>query len=81
MLVLAAAIGFWRLPPQSRTSSSPRPFRCMSFEVQSPNASSSGGEEVILTATGYIIAAHKIEVASKVNGRVASISVDKGEQS
>jgi HlyD family secretion protein len=48
--------------------------------VQSPSAGSSAGEETILTATGYIIAAHKIEVASKVNGRVASISVDKGDK-
>ena len=35
---------------------------------------------MILTATGYIIAAHKIEVASKVNGRVAWIGVDKGDK-
>ncbi|MFL6451550.1 MAG: efflux RND transporter periplasmic adaptor subunit [Bryobacteraceae bacterium] len=50
------------------------------FEVQSPTAASAAGEETILTATGYIIAAHKIEVASKVNGRVASIKVDKGDK-
>ena len=35
---------------------------------------------MVLTATGYIIAAHKIEVASKVNGRVAWIGVDKGDK-
>ena len=33
-----------------------------------------------MSATGYIIAAHKIEVASKVNGRVAWIGVDKGDK-
>ncbi len=49
-------------------------------QVQSPTAASSAGEQVILTATGYIIAAHKIEVASKVNGRVAWIGVDKGDR-
>lgn len=49
------------------------------IHVQSPVSVSSTGEQTILTATGYIIAAHKIEVASKVNGRVASISVDKGD--
>src|SRR5690348_9341754 len=50
--------------------------------VQSPvsaSASAGNGQQIVLTATGYIIAAHKIEVASKVNGRVASISVDKGD--
>ncbi|HEX6544685.1 MAG TPA: efflux RND transporter periplasmic adaptor subunit [Bryobacteraceae bacterium] len=48
--------------------------------VQSPVASASAGKQVILTATGYIIAAHKIEVASKVNGRVAWIGVEKGDK-
>jgi len=49
-------------------------------QVQSPMNEASAGEQVILTATGYIIAAHKIEVASKVNGRVAWIGVDKGDR-
>ena len=34
--------------------------------------------DVILNATGYIIAAHKIELAAKVIGKVAWIGVDKG---
>ncbi|MBV9226008.1 MAG: biotin/lipoyl-binding protein, partial [Acidobacteriaceae bacterium] len=49
-------------------------------QVQSPVSASAAGEQIILSATGYIIAAHKIEVASKVNGRVASIGVDKGDK-
>jgi HlyD family secretion protein len=49
-------------------------------QVQSPMSVSDSGNQVILTATGYIIAAHKIEVASKVNGRVAWIGVDKGDK-
>jgi HlyD family secretion protein len=41
----------------------------------------SGGEgNVILNATGYIVAAHKIELAAKVIGKVASIGVDKGDK-
>jgi HlyD family secretion protein len=39
-----------------------------------------GGGAVILNATGYIIAAHKIELASKVVGKVSSISVEKGDR-
>ena len=35
--------------------------------------------EVILNATGYIVPAHKIEVATKVDGRVAWIGVGKGD--
>src|SRR5262245_46028995 len=35
---------------------------------------------VLLNATGYIVAAHKIQVAPKVNGRVAQVLVSKGQQ-
>src|SRR5579864_9549708 len=37
-----------------------------------------GEGSVILNATGYIVAAHKIELAAKVVGKVAWIGVDKG---
>jgi HlyD family secretion protein len=37
-----------------------------------------GAGNVILNATGYIVAAHKIELAAKVVGKVAWIGVDKG---
>src|SRR5579863_3654457 len=35
---------------------------------------------VVLNATGYIIAHHQIQVASKVNGKVAWIGVDEGSE-
>lgn len=38
------------------------------------------GRTIILNATGYIVAAHRIEVASKVVGRVAWIGVEKGDK-
>jgi len=56
------------------------PLPVETVRVKSPAAASDSGEQVILTATGYIVAAHKIEVASKVVGRVASISVEKGDK-
>ncbi len=41
----------------------------------------SGGEgNVILNATGYIVAAHKIELAAKVVGKVSWIGVDKADK-
>src|SRR6266404_2136829 len=43
----------------------------------SPLSSSEGN--VILNATGYIVAAHKIELAAKVVGKVAWIGVEKGD--
>ena len=49
--------------------------------VKSPRVSSANGEQpVILNATGYIIAAHKIEVAAKVIGKVSWIGVEKGDK-
>lgn len=38
------------------------------------------GQSVVLNATGYVVAAHKIQVASKVVGKVAWIGVDKGDK-
>jgi HlyD family secretion protein len=35
---------------------------------------------IVLNATGYIVAAHKIEVAAKVIGKVMWIGVDKGDR-
>lgn len=38
------------------------------------------GATVVLNATGYVVPAHKIQVASKVLGRVAWIGVEKGDR-
>ena len=40
----------------------------------------SAPQGVVLNATGYIVAAHKIEVAAKVIGKVEWIGVDKGDR-
>jgi len=51
------------------------------MRVRAASITSSGGAgATILNATGYIIAAHKIELASKVSGRVAWIGVEKGDR-
>jgi HlyD family secretion protein len=47
--------------------------------VQPASLAAGGAQNVVLNATGYIIAAHKIQVASKVLGKVAWIGVDKGD--
>jgi HlyD family secretion protein len=44
------------------------------------SAATTAGPSVILNATGYIVAAHKIEVGAKVMGKVAWIGVDKGDR-
>src|SRR5690242_2447854 len=48
--------------------------------VHAASAGPGGESNVILNATGYIIAAHKIELASKVVGKVAWIGVEKGDR-
>jgi HlyD family secretion protein len=42
-------------------------------------SAASAPQGVVLNATGYIVAAHKIEVAAKVVGKVNWIGVDKGD--
>jgi HlyD family secretion protein len=52
-------------------------------EVDVVRAQAEGGEiagSVVLTATGYIVPHHKINVNSKVTGRVKWIGVEKGDK-
>ncbi len=72
--VIAAAAGLFAY--QKLNAATP----VQTMQVPLPAAAAASGDQTILTATGYIIAAHKIEVASKVNGRVAWIGVDKGDK-
>ncbi len=47
--------------------------------VHVPEAAARQDDLVLLNATGYIIAAHRIELASKVIGRVAWVGVEMGD--
>jgi HlyD family secretion protein len=51
-------------------------------EVEVTRATSEGGDVggIVLSSTGYIVAHHKINVNSKVTGRVAWIGVEKGDK-
>src|SRR5689334_8285689 len=40
----------------------------------------SANEAAVLVATGYVVAHHKIQVGSKIAGRVAWIGVEKGDR-
>ncbi|MBI3209610.1 MAG: efflux RND transporter periplasmic adaptor subunit [Candidatus Solibacter usitatus] len=55
------------------------PLEVEVMRVTAGRAENAAGD-IILNATGYIIAAHKIQVASKVIGRVAWIGVEKGDR-
>ncbi|MGA8868329.1 MAG: biotin/lipoyl-binding protein, partial [Candidatus Sulfotelmatobacter sp.] len=49
-------------------------------EVARALAQNSDAGDVVLSATGYIVAHHTINVNSKVTGRLAWIGVEKGDQ-
>src|SRR5260370_296380 len=52
-------------------------------EVEVARATAEGGDvagSTVLSASGYIVAHHKISVNSKVTGRVAWIGVEKGDK-
>ena len=68
-------LGGWRFAAEKFN---PAPL----VEVQRVKSISAGSapQGVVLNATGYIVAAHKIEVAAKVIGRVLWIGVDKGDR-
>lgn len=59
----------WNPAPEVRT-----------VRVRAAAGSGEAGTTVILNATGYIVAHHKIQVASKIVGRVAWIGVEKGDK-
>src|SRR5580765_7471163 len=50
-----------------------------SVETVRPRVETSS-QSAVLVATGYVIAHHKIQVGSKIMGRVAWIGVEKGDR-
>ncbi len=75
-VVIFLLFGAWRILSSDRFNTAPE------VEVQRIHSISaaSAPEGVVLNATGYIVAAHKIEVAAKVVGKVKWIGVDKGDR-
>jgi HlyD family secretion protein len=82
LLAVVAAGGFW----QWRTASAAQPVQTLRVRLPDPGAVSSttasAGDDdaVLLNATGYVMAAHKIELASKSIGRVAWVGVEMGDK-
>src|ERR1700678_1692719 len=73
-LILRSASGFYAYSMLTRATD---------VDVMRVRASSTGDAarsgDVVLNATGYIVAAHKIELAAKVVGKVAWIGVEKAD--
>jgi len=70
---LIAVVNFLQL-----SAHTPKEVRVQTVHLASGNGVQPEG--IVLNATGYIVAAHTIELASKVVGRVAWIGVDKGDR-
>jgi HlyD family secretion protein len=74
-VLLFVALGAWNLLSQRLNAAT---------EVEVARARSINAavapQGVVLNATGYIVAAHKIQVAAKVIGKVKWIGVDKGDR-
>ena len=68
ILVALAAVLFLR-----------RPAEAANVEVIHPRVETSA-QSAVLNATGYVVAHHKIQVGSKIAGRVAWIGVEKGDR-
>jgi len=74
LLIVGAGIGFW----QWRTASAAPTVQTVRVKV--PEGAAGATDLVVLNATGYVMAAHKIELASKVVGRVAWVGVEMGDK-
>src|SRR5580692_4690261 len=74
-VLVLVALGAWEFV-------APRVNAAVVVETQRATAVSanSAPSGVVLNATGYIVAAHKIELAAKVVGKVSWIGVDKGDR-
>ena len=72
-VLLFVLFGVWRF------SSNTAALEVETMRVEAAGAGSAG-DRVVLNAAGYIVPHHKIEVASKVVGRVAWIGVEKGDR-
>src|SRR5215216_6700059 len=74
LMIVCGGIGFW----QWRSASAAPTVQTIRVKV--PEGSAGQGDSVMLNATGYVMAAHKIELASKVVGRVAWVGVEMGDK-
>ncbi len=74
-VTLFLLLGAWRFTA-ARLNAAPE-VRTQRVAILSAASAPRG---VVLNATGYIVAAHKIEVAAKVVGKVKWIGVDKGDR-
>src|SRR5262249_1641039 len=77
-LAICMALGILTLAGYAVYAKIAAPIEVEIVRVAAPSATRRNAGTV-LNATGYVVAAHKIELAAKVVGRVAWIGVDRGD--
>lgn len=78
IVLLGAGAAFWQW--REATAATVVETVRVRFTQDGAGAASGPSESVALTATGYVRAAHKIELAGKVIGRVAWVGVEMGDK-
>jgi HlyD family secretion protein len=76
VVLLLGGFGVW----QWRAASAAAAPAVQTVRVRVPDPGTPEAESVLLNATGYVMAAHKNELASKVVGRVAWVGVEMGDK-
>jgi HlyD family secretion protein len=76
VLVLLAGLGAWFWQWRSASAA----VDVETLRVRVPEGTITEAELVTLNATGYVIAAHKIELAGRAIGRVAWVGVEMGDK-
>ncbi|CAN5389044.1 N/A [soil metagenome] len=74
LLLVGIGVAVWQWSAHSTVAS------VSVIRVTVPDGGSASGDLVALNATGYIMAAHKIELAAKVIGRVEWVGVEMGDK-
>jgi HlyD family secretion protein len=81
LLILAMVLGGGWWGWQWRTAAAAPLVQTVRVLAQvSSTVETDRGSDVVLSATGYVTAAHKIELASKVLGRVSWVGVEMGDK-
>ena len=76
LLIVVLLAGGWFFFFSDKLDAAP----VVDVERVSAISAASAPEGIVLNAAGYIVAAHRIEVAAKVIGKVKWIGVDKGDR-
>jgi HlyD family secretion protein len=76
LVLLLGGFGLW----QWRAASAAAAPAVQTVRVRVPEPGSAEAESVVLHGSGYVMAAHKIELAAKVIGRMAWVGVEMGDK-